>query len=388
MAPRRAFLRHALRVPTLAAALAALTVSGCSGLPMSEESEKAKDKAATADFYETSALTYYDGGKYESSAQMWEKVLEQKPDYPKAKWGLGKALQMIGTPVSLRRAEKILEPIVDLDWNHKDLGDRGHEVKGTLAMVYQDLADHYDRDVRSLEARRDRDESADTPELREQIQTQVANRNALLAKAIPLWEAGLAVRDDNQYALAGMGKAHLMLGHDDLGIDYSRRYIQVARTSQVGWRRKMAEWEKLQGKGVTEEQRMIFVQKVQEARDRELRVHLLLGSVHMRREEYDLALAEYDAVLEMDPATPAALVERAQAAAKLGRYSAAVKDLETYLKLTDPEKQRSARTRAAELLDRYRRMAGMQPLIDRPAREGGKPGLGRAPAASATPPTR
>lgn len=374
VAPRRR--RRAPLALLAASVLSALGLCGCQGsdlLPFNEAAEKQKDKAATAEFYETSALTYYDGGKYEASVQMWEKVLDQQPENQKAKWGLAKSLQMIGTPSSLRRAEAILTPILGNDWTHPELGDRSHEVKGTLAMVYQDLADYYDRDVRALEAQRDRDPSAATAALTEQLQTQVAARNGLLAKSIPLWEAGLAVRDDNPYALAGLGKSHLMLGHDEQGISYARRYIQVARSSQIGWRTKMKEWEKQQGSGVTEDQRMHFARKIQEARGNELKVHLLLASVHTRREEYPLALEEYNAVLEMDPALPAALVERAQVLAKLARYPEAVKDLETYLKLTDPEKQRSARTRAAELLDRYRRMAGMDPLIGRPIVEAARP---------------
>lgn len=371
------------RLLLLAVLAGAPVLGGCQSsdvLPFNEAAEKEKDKTATADFYESSALTYYDGGRYEASAQMWEKVLALQPENQKAKWGLAKSLQMVGTPASLRRAETILLPILNNDWTHPELGDRSHEVKGTLAMVYQDLADYYDRDVRTLEAQRDAaagpggaPSAESAAAVGAQLQTQVAARNGLLTKAIPLWEAGLAVRDDNPYALAGLGKAHLMLGHDDQGVSYARRYIQVARSSQVGWRRKMKEWEETSGGNVTEEQRMHFARKIQEARNNELKVHLLLASVHTRREEYPLALEEYNAVLEIDPATPAALVERAQVQAKLGRYPEAVRDLETYLKLTDPEKQRTARTKAGELLDRYRRMAGMDPLIGRPAREGAAP---------------
>jgi tetratricopeptide (TPR) repeat protein len=337
--------------------------SGDFEMPMNEAAEKAKDATARADYYESAALTYYDGGKYESSAQMWTKVLGERPNDQKAKWGLAKSLQMIGTPENLRQAESILLDIVDLDWNHPELGDRRHEVQGTLALVYQDLADYYDRDVRTMEERMARDPASDTAETRQQVQTQIAKRNELLTKAVPLWEAGLAKRDDNPYALAGLGKAYLMLGRDEEGIDYSRRYVQVARASQLGWRKKMQQWEKEVGNAVTDDQRSFFVQKIQDARQKELKVHLMLGSVHMRREEYQLALDEFNAVLEIDPATPAALVERAQAEAKLGLYREAVADIEAYLKLTDPERQRTARSKATELLDRYRRMAGMQPIL-------------------------
>jgi tetratricopeptide (TPR) repeat protein len=351
-----------------AALLAPLVLCACQGdfsMPMSEGQEKAKDAKARSEYYESAALTYYDGGRYESAALMWQKVLAQKPDDQKAKWGLAKSLQMIGTPETLRQAEAVLLPIIDLDWTHPELGDRRHEVQGTLAMVYQDLADFYDRDIRYIEERIAEDPSGGTPELRQQLQTQIAQRNTLLSKAIPLWEAGLVRRGDNPYALAGLGKAYLMLGDDDKGIDYGRRYIQVARTSQIGWRKKKEEWEKLAGDSVTAEQREVFVRKIQEARANELKVHLMLGAVHMRREQYQMALDEFNAVLEIDPATPAALVERAQAYGKLAQYTEAVTDLETYLKLTDPERQRAARARAAELLDRYRRMSGMAPIFER-----------------------
>lgn len=351
--------------------LPALALPGCSGmdcgLPMNDAQEKAKDAVARTDYYESAALTYYDGGKYEAAAQMWTKVLGERPGDQKASWGLAKSLQMIGTPENLRQAEAILVKIVDLDWSHPELGDRRHEVQGTLAMTYQDLADFYDRDVRRLEERMSRDSEAETPETRQQVQTQIAMRNELLTKAIPLWEAGLAKRDDNPYALAGLGKAYLMLGQDEQGIEYSRRYVQVARASQLGWRKKMKQWEDEVGKGVTTEQREFFVTKIQEARQKELKVHLMLGTVHMRREEFQLALDEFNAVLEIDPATPAALVERGQAEAKLGRYQEAVADIEAYLKLTDPERQRSARAKAADLLDRYRRMAGMTPVFEKTA---------------------
>lgn len=359
--------------PALALLLAvAPSLAACQAgdfeMPMSESAEKEKDAAARAEYYESAALTYYDGGKYESAAQMWIKVLGERPDDQKAKWGLAKSLQMIGTPDTLRQAEAILVEIIPLEWVHPEIGDRRHEVQGTLATTYQELAAYYDRDVRAIEDSMSRDPSSDTAETRQQLQTQVAMRNDLLAKSIPLWEAGLVRRGDNPYALAGLAKAHLMLGHDEQGIGYARRYIQVARNSQSGWRKQMAEYEKMTKGEVTQQARQRFVDNIQEARRNELKVHLMLGSVHMRREEYPLALDEFNAVLEIDPATPAALVERAQAYAKMGAYREAVADLEAYLKLTDPERQRTPRARAGELLDRYRRMAGMQPLLPDPAR--------------------
>ena len=48
------------------------------------------------------------------------------------------------------------------------------------------------------------------------------------------------------------------------------------------------------------------------AREKEMGMLLLLGSVHMRREEYPQAVKRYDAVLEMDPTHARAREEIAQ----------------------------------------------------------------------------
>ena len=77
------------------------------------------------------------------------------------------------------------------------------------------------------------------------------------------------------------------------------------------------------------------------------RVGVQLGSVYMRREEFSKAVSEYDEVIGMDAALPAPYVERAQAYAALGLYRKAVTDLEQYLKMTDPQRQRVARVNAA-----------------------------------------
>ena len=134
--------------------------------------------------------------------------------------------------------------------------------------------------------------------------------------------------------------------------------------------------EQMKGK-VTRQQRAFYMDKIYGARDKELGVHLLLGSVYMRREQFAKAVEEYDAVLGLDSATTAAYVERAQAYAAMGLYDQAVKDLEQYLRITDPQKDRRARVNAADLLDRYRRLSGKTPLVSTTSR--------RAPAA---PPAR
>jgi tetratricopeptide (TPR) repeat protein len=116
---------------------------------------------------------------------------------------------------------------------------------------------------------------------------------------------------------------------------------------------------------VTPEQMEVYRSKIRGAREKEMGMLLLAGSVHMRREEFQQAVRRYDQVLELDPARVPALVERAQAYAGLGMYARAVEDLEQYLKLTDARTQREARISAAELLERYKQIAERAPVPTR-----------------------
>jgi tetratricopeptide (TPR) repeat protein len=353
------------RTPRPARALAALLllgVTGCMGPMGGSEAETEKDVVATKEHYEESAQTYYEGGRYQQSVMMWRKVLELEPERQKAKWGLAKSLSMIGTPPALREAESIFAAIVDLDWSHPTLGDRRHEVVKDYAEVYSQLADYYDKDVRSLKKELEAP-GADTARIRQQIGQQEARRNELLQKAIPLYQQVLSSSPDNPYAIGGLAKSYLQLRQDAQGIQYARRYIDLAVRSQGGWETQLKDYEQTKGADLTEEQRRYFTDNIESARGKEMRIRLLLGAVLFRNRDYRGALQEYDRVLQIDPKQVAALVERAQTKAALGEYRGAMADLETYLKVTDPVELRQSRIDAAQLLDQYRLKAAAQPRV-------------------------
>ena len=363
----------ALRTTWLPASFAVLllTLAACSGgLPaqLMPDKESARDAVARVDYYENAAKQYYEGGNYQQSVAMWDKFLAERPTDQWAKFGLAKSLQMIGTVPSLRRAEAIIvgsdgQPgLLTLEWIHPTRGDIKFEVKSTLAIVYSQLADFYDRDIREIDAKLAKDPSADTQSLQEWLTRQKRMRDNLLHKSAPLWRDVLEASPDNPYALAGLSKAYLLTNNEQAGIHYADRYIDLSRKSQQQWRDRLREWEQLRRGEVSPEQRAFYLEKIHGARQKEIGMLMLLGSVHMRREEFLRAVDRYDAVLALDPAHVAALVERAQAYAALSRYDQAVKDLEQYLKLTDARKQREARINAAELLDRYRQILARQAL--------------------------
>jgi tetratricopeptide (TPR) repeat protein len=345
--PRSPGLRPLPRV-LLAAGLA---LSGCTADGKVDTGvEQVEDDAARRTYYEEAAQTYYDGGNYRAAEEQWNKVLKIDPNDPKANWGLAMSLAKQGDPGSLRAAEKILVKILPWDWSHPTLGDRRHEVEKDLAQVYLELAEHYDRDVRVLQEIR---KEGNDPEVQRKIQTQVAARDGLLRQSMPLFSQVLQRSPENPYALAGLAEANLLVGNEDAGIDYARRYIALSRKSQENWQRTLVSFQK-ENELVTENQRMHFKTKIAGAREKELKMHLLVATVLMRRGNYPGAVAEYDRVLELDPARPAAYVERAQAHAGMREWRKAIADVQEYLKITDPIRHKAGRISAADLLNRYR----------------------------------
>mgnify|MGYP001815927668 CR=1 FL=1 len=353
---------------TLAAALCALMLASCTSgasVPMTRNyRDPKKDKASQIEYYETAAITYFEGGRFNNSIEMWAKVLDLEPERKKAKWGIAQAFAGKGDPQSLRMAEAYLLDIVNLDWKHPELGDRKYEVQKDLANVHSALADYYDQDTRMLERRLETDPNADVQGLERAIAKQKGLRDAELRKALPLYGEVLKASPKNPYAMAGLAKSHLILGNEDVGLGWAKQYIDLTQRNQEQWKSKMLEWEKLAGQGnVTTEQRDFFLDKLQGARTKEKQMHLLVGSVYMRRSEFDRAVKSYSRVIEMDPAVPAAYIERAQGYAALRQYSLAVRDVEEYLKITDPAKHRDERVNAAQLLDRYQRVLRRDPLL-------------------------
>lgn len=348
----RFFVPRGLAALALAAVLCASSTA-CSSLTPDGKANEPEDDNARKAHFEEAAQTYYDGGKYEQAAMQWRKVLAIEPERPKANWGLAKSLAMVGTTQALREAEQIFVKIAGWDWSHPTLGDRRHEVLKDHAEVYLNLADYYDRDVTVLESQLD-DTGADVPSTRRHMQEQIARRNELLSKAIPIYERVLELSPDNPYAIAGLAKAHLTVGNNARGIALSRRYLALTKSSQTGWEGEYRDLEKERGRNATDAQRDYYKSMIRSAREKELKMHLLLASVLMRSRDYRGAITEFDTVLEMDPARPAARLERAQAHAATGDHRRAVADLEEYLKVTDPVRQRGARLKAAELLEKYR----------------------------------
>ncbi|MDJ0521344.1 MAG: tetratricopeptide repeat protein [Planctomycetota bacterium] len=354
-------------LPALFACLLVAPLSGCASDTPNPfgPSEEEQDDAARVEYFETAAVTYYDGGRYDLAEVQFRKVLALDPNNKKAKRGLAKALYMLAAEgrfsrdqraTKLRESQRLLEEVVPLEWPNPDgPGNRRYEVQTDLAHVYADLGDLYDRDVRDLRHAIRTNPNADEAGLMAKAREQVQKRNGLYGQAIPLYEAVLKASPNNQYALAGLAKCHLQMGNDETGIYFANQYLQLSQRSQLGWKRELNKY--AEGVGgmskVTTQVRQEYLQRIHGARDKEKRMHLMLASVHMRRMEFGQAVQRYTSVVKIDSTVPAAYLERAQAYAALGDHSKAIADLEEYLKITDPAIHRQQRMNAVELLDRY-----------------------------------
>ena len=337
--------------------LGAVWLAGCQGTALSEEREKEIDEETRQENYETAGFTFYDGGAYAKAESMFDKALVKKPRDKKLRRALARAKIQQGTPRKLREAQKILEPLMDMEWRNADGQDRKFEVISDMATVHTELADYYDRDIRELEERARTDPDADSARVRRQIQRQVRTRNELLQDAIPMWRQVLNLNHRNPYALAGLAKANLQLSRDSEGMEYAREYLELTKDSQPFWEKKIKDLEEARGKhNVTNRQRTHWRKKAYSARNKQMKMHMLLATVHMRRQEYREAIDQYSRALHIDESQTAAYLERGQALAAEGRHILAVKDLREYMRRTDPEAQRGARVKAAELLQKYRKI--------------------------------
>lgn len=380
-------MRATVLVPSLVAGLllSVPLLTACQGDSLTPGADKEKDRKARVDYYETAALTYYDGGRYDLAERQFRKVLAESPQDKRSKRGLAKSLYMAASAdtlnrsqraAKLREAQKLLEEIEPLDWpNPGGTGSRRYEVQTDLAMVYSDLADLYDRDVRDLRYAMKNDPTSKDQDYQGTIDVQLAKRNALLHKAMPLFRQVMRASPDNPYAMAGLAKSNLQLGNDERGIYWAQRYVNLSRDSQRGWKERMEEYAQAVHGQMTEQMRKVYIDKIQGAREKEKRMHLMLASVHMRRNEFAQAIAEYTEVVRMDSGVPAAYLERAQAFAMIQDFKHAISDLEEYLKITDPQVHRQQRLDAVELLDRYQ-TAAARAAANRPTRP-----LGARPAA-------
>jgi len=366
------------RLVLVATLIASVGLSGCQACEqICGAGDEKKDNMARQDYFESAALTYYDGGRYDMAALQWRKVLAIVPDYKKAKRGLAKALYMeAGGPRGsrsekarmLRESQALFEEVVKLPWTRQNMRggtvDRKFEVQTDLALVYAKLGDLYDRDIRDLNAAIKTDPNADEITLQKAITEETAKRDALLNRSIPVFHRVLKASPRNPYAMAGLAKVNMQLGNDEEGIRWAKEYLKQSQESQLNWKAEMEAYEKAAKGQMQEEQRRIFVLKIVGAREKEKKTWLMLASVYMRRMEFGQAVNAYTRVIKLDAAVPAAYVERAQAYGALTEYKLAISDLEEYLKITDPQLHRMQRLLAVEMLDRYQAARARQGAKD------------------------
>jgi tetratricopeptide (TPR) repeat protein len=204
-------------------------------------------------------------------------------------------------------------------------------IERDLAQVYVDLAEWLDR---AMAANRQKLEQAKTPDpaLERMLVDQRTKRDEYLRQALPLFQSVLAKSPENPYALGGLAKANLSLGDDQTGIEYAKRYIALSHRNQEEWNAQLRKLERTMGKA-TEPERDFFLGKIRGAKDKEVGMRLLVGSVMIRDARYLEAVEQYTEVLRLDPARPAAYAERGRRS-RWRQYRRAVRDRE-YMKITD-----------------------------------------------------
>jgi tetratricopeptide (TPR) repeat protein len=263
----------------------------------------------------------------EAAATWYEQALEMAPGSPAANYGLAQiAMRQERPEEAVALFEKVLElqPSANavhyaLGLAYRDVGDRAKArehlaLRGEIAVkTYDPLADALAQRVRGAGLYITRGSLALT-----------AGNHQL---AIQAYGKAVAAAPDNLVALQGLANAHARAGQTDRAISLYEQTVEASPGNSVILYNLGT---LLSEVGREQEAEAAFRRALEIAPDlTDARFNLAL--MHERRDDWAAALAQYDAILELEPEDLEAAVRRAGALAHLGRGDEARSELTSIL---------------------------------------------------------
>ncbi len=326
-------------------ALALTALSGCVLSPMEEE------RLAV---YQQNAQFYYDRGRFVNSEQQARQALELESGDEKSNLILGWSLLKQNERQKLRMAQVQFHECLgfwftDNEFEYKAHLGLGLTNQALIQLVQQDIVD-IDRGLNDPNAPISPDEAERLSERREDKEDVLED---LFAEAEWAFEETLERNPDNPQAINGLSQVYVLQGRFDEAITRLDRYLKLAQSSREYWERRL-------------EIGRLSVDTERELRDKvdgnlrkEENVRDMLSNIYYDQGRFDLALAEVDRCLAIDPEDARYHVTRAQCLERLERYREAIDSLERYL--ADPEIafETAKRQGIYDRLDRLRSQAGI-----------------------------
>ncbi|MBI1852660.1 MAG: tetratricopeptide repeat protein [Planctomycetes bacterium] len=284
---------------------------GCSILkPIVGLSADEKDRLTD---YLSRGIAYYDSGKYAQAEQQFRKAVAIDEGDIDANLGLAWSLLYQNSVPKLEEAEKqmiVARGLDDEDFRvHYGLGNV-YYAKGRLCQ--QQL------DIWKLRA-----PLADPG--RDPIKEKTDERDRYLEEAVANYHRALELNKDYPYALSGLGQIAALRGDNEAALRFLFTYLDKAEET-----RRFYEEYKLRVEDPESLDRV--TRKIQGNEKKESDVRTLVADLLYKKGEYEGALTQLNRVLEIQPESAQAYLNRGQCYANLGDYRQAAVDVETFLK--------------------------------------------------------
>jgi len=271
--------------------------------------------------YAGNGQRYFDGGKFAQAEDQFLKALEQDTYSHKANLGAAWSALHQGTPQKLQTAIERFDRTIDLN------GSDSRAWLG-LGMAHAELGL---RQLREAEAADEKHPQAKEPE-RSRLTAEAKRLRGESARnfeeAKDALERTLKLHRDDPRALLALGNVAANQNDFAAAERHYRKYVDLARQTREIFQKRKSTAE-------TEEERKALVDKINRNVKDEGRARDMLAAIYFKQERHQDALAELNAILDIDAQPPDNVyLLRAQCLALAGQYGEAVQDVDRFLKYT------------------------------------------------------
>lgn len=305
-------------------------LAGCGGKKLSAE-----DRAQRISVHTESAALYINMGEFERAVDQAQRGLELDPENFLLRLYLGRSLQKIGGTNEILAAEKVFRSLPAQKDFRVPLGLA--EVLERKGLAFDEAADAIAAGQRFTQAV---DREARVAELRAQARAAWEESNTR-------YEAALALEPGDLEILAGLARVAALDGRFERSLEWAAVLLETLAGDRRFWRARLEQ----PNLAPADQERIL--RQVRVLDDLAITVRRKAASLERELGRPAAALAQLDAVLELDPTLAAVHAARAQVLASLGRHREAIVAIDRFLEhsghlpFESPDVQQAYRLRTA-----------------------------------------
>lgn len=272
--------------------------------------------AKLVDAYTEQAEQYLQMGELDRAQGQTEKGLALDPENFKLKLIRGLTLQKRGKTDDILRAESIFREILDS-------GDYRVSLGLALALERKGVAfSEASIDIRSGK----RVSEAPDPKKRADELAEEAQR--AWTEAVERYQEALAGHSGDTDAMNGLVRTTALLGHDTESLAWADQLLEACQTDLAFWQQRLAR------SNISVQEESYFRHLIQQITEIEVAAHTTASSLLHKLDRDQEALVHIDAALAVYPEQAELYSRRAELEKALRRYDEAIKDIDTYLRMS------------------------------------------------------